>query len=341
MFCKYEGEPKDGAPPVITLTSGFFCGLYGTTHPLCRLFDVIIPIPGVLSLIKKYGLAIKGLRYLAAVKATFDQYDEENIPTPEFCRFYPDVQIEDIVWLDIVSALTPFNNGELSRKVAAYTAVQLWNDNCQCKAKRDADQGSDDLNPLPVPPIPEPGSDCAAAYDLYRLDVIVSNAGRVLVLAAFDQNPNANLIEIIKNSLTADDLVNGFPSAYWRPTISQQAPDSEGCYCFFTQQSSQSYRFDRDIIVNNRLIPPEDLGFATSWKFLRWCTPPPPPDDPSGLPIFDPDFLTDFCDIFPEVEACVKCGGAEHQETDVMFHTACDQSGIITWGIDVVSGGGG
>lgn len=339
--CKYLGEPKDGAPSELTLTTGLVCGMFGATHPLCKIFDAILPVPGIGTLIKRIGKALKGLKYLEAVKETLDTYEDETVPTVEFCKYYPNEPVEDVTWIDIVSALSPFGNGELERKVANYTAIQLWNDNCQCKGKTDIPGYPPDPDPIPVPPEPDPGDRCYLAQLGYRTEVISANVGKAFVLSVIEANPDVPISNILSIELNEPDLVNGFPANYWRPLISEQPPDPEGCYCFYVRTRSVVYQFVDDVYLNGNVVPQNQLGFATSWKFLQWCAPPPPPDDPENLPIFDPDFLEDFCDLFPEVEACVKCSNAEHQEVDVPFNTACDQSGIITWGIDVVQGGNG
>lgn len=340
MFCKYEGEPKDGSPATISITSGFICGMFGTAHPVCRLLDFLLPTPGLGVLLKGIGKALKGLKYLELVKDTLENYEDDIIPTAEFCRFYPSVEIEEIYYWDVVAALSPFSNGELDRKVAIYTAIQLWNDNCQCKGKEDADPDSPYPDPLPVPdPLP-PDDTCYLAYETYRAAALQSNVARAMIERVIAENPTVNLINIEENVLTDPPLVNGFPAAYWTPTISQQTPDENGCYCFQVRDASVRYVFDNDVYLDGVRIPPQNLGFATSWKFLRWCSPPPEPDF-EDEPVLDPDFLEDFCDIFPEIETCVKCAGAEHLEVDVPFNTACDEAGTITWGIDVIPGGNG
>lgn len=340
MFCKYEGEPKDGAPATLSITSGFICGMFGTTHPVCRLLDFLIPTPGLGLLIKGIGKALKSLEYLALVKDVLETYEDDIIPTPEFCRFYPNVTIEEIYYWDVVAALSPFSNGELDRKVAIYTAIQLWNDNCQCKGKEDADDDLPYPDPLPVPePLP-PDDTCYLAHEAYRQQLIISNNKRADIIRIIAENPNVNLIGTYESPLTEPPLVNGYPAGYWTPTISNQSPDANGCYCFVARDNAIQYLFDNDVYLDGVLIPPQNLGFGTSWKFLNWCSPPPEPDF-EDEPVLDPDFLEDFCDIFPEVEACVKCAPAEHQEVDVPFNTACDETGVITWGIDVIPGGDG
>jgi len=339
-LCKYGGQPKAGSPPTLNITTGFLCGLFGATHPLCRLFDIGIPTGGgAKTLLQALFKALKTLRFLIKAEDAIEIGEEGEVNTVDFCRVYPaDIELEDINYIDVVSALTPFDNGELMRKLSKIVYINLWSDNCECKSRREDDRGGDDLEPLPVPPEPVPGSPCYLVELGYRASVIASNAQRALIQRVIAENPEVNLVAVNPIVLDAPDLTNGFPSDFWRPLISQQEPDAEGCYCFYVQSSSLFYQFEDDVFLDGARVPPQSLGFANAWRFLIWCIPPVPPEIPDPVDIDDPDFLENFCELFPEVEACQKCDSVDHQEIDVPFQTQCGEDAVITWGIDVARG---
>jgi hypothetical protein len=341
LTCIYGGEPKPGAPAELNITSGFLCGLFGATHPLCRLFDLAIPTGGVTkSLLGALYKSIKNLRYLVAAGRALAIGEQGQVNTIDFCAEYPQVEIEDITYLDVVAALAPFGGDELYRKVAEITVVRLWNENCQCKAQGNKNDGGDGLDPLPVPPEPTPGTLCYLADIQSRSFILDINRGRANVAKIIAQNPTETYTVIsgdyIDEERYPDLLPNGRPNTFWRPFMGDQTPDANNCYCFQVVSHSILYRWDGDVRLDGVPVHDNVYGIPDQERRLIWCEPPTPPEIPDPVPVDDSPFLTDFCDIFPETQQCIQCAPPEHQEVDVPFNTACDQSGTITWGIDVV-----
>lgn len=338
-LCKYGGQPKASAPPTVNITTGFLCGLFGATHPLCRLFDIGVPTGGgVKTLLQALYKAIKLLRFLIEAEEAIEIGAEGEIDTIEFCKVYPsDIELEDINYVDVLSALSLFDNGELMRKLAKIVYVTLWSDNCECKGKKDDGDGSDELDPLPLPPIPDPSDKCYYGTLYLRQIITQSNNDKARIALALEQNPEVPFT--IRVASTAGDpvLVNGFPHPTWLPP--NQPGDAEGCMCFARITGTNVYAWESDVFVDGFPISannPNSRGYFTKWETLEWCRPPTPPEPEDPLPIFDPDFLENFCDVFPETEACEKCRATEHQEIDVPFQTEYGEEAVITWAVDVV-----
>ena len=338
LTCIYGGEPKPGAPAELNITSGFLCGLFGATHPLCRLFDLAIPTGGVTkSLLGALYKSIKNLRYLVAAGRALAIGEQGQVNTIDFCAEYPQVEIEDISYLDVVAALAPFGGDELYRKVAEITVVRLWNENCQCKAKGNQAGDGDPGQPIPELPLPDPSDICSTVFAAVNQQIQIANASRSTVLGALARDGGSYDIQVYDQGADTPDLTDGVPTfPIWGVPLPQ--PDSNGCICVYRR-----IKYCRIINFNGRLytednveIPPENWGWSLAFKTLKWCAPPTPPEIPDPVPVDDSPFLTDFCDIFPETQQCIQCAPPEHQEVDVPFNTACDQSGTITWGIDVV-----
>ena len=338
-LCKYGGQPKAGKPATLNVTTGFLCGLFGATHPLCRLFDVGIPTGGgAKTLLQALFKALKALRFLINAEEAIEIGEEGEIETEAFCKVYPaDIELEDITYLDVVSALTIFDNGELMRKLSKIVYIQLWSDNCECKAKRDDADG--DVYPIPLPPLPDPTDKCYQAILVLRQLITQANNDRAIHLACVDAYPDEVFRSDPYDSSSSPDLVNGYPAPFWLPP--GQAGDADGCMCFVRVTSGERFYWNTALYLNGVIISennPSFTGYFTGFALLEWCRPPEPPEIPEPVDIFDPDFLENFCDLFPEVEACEKCDSSEHQEIDVPFQTRCDEEAVITWGIDVARG---
>lgn len=336
-LCKYGGQPKPGRPPTLNVTTGFLCGLFGATHPLCRLFDLGIPTGGgAKTLLQALFKALKALRYLIKAENAIEIGEEGEIETAKFCEEYPaGIELEDINYIDVVSALTPFDNGELMRKLSKIVYITLWGDNCECKAQKDdGEGGGGGLEPSPLPPVPDPTSTCYYG-DLYVRQIITqSNNDKAKIARIIDKYPDEPYTVRTIDTSDTPVLVNGFPHPTWLPP--NQPGDAEGCMCFARIVTTVTYSWDFDPVLDGIIVSSQQ-GYFSAYQTLKWCRPPTPPEVPDPVDVFDPDFLENFCDLFPEVEACVKCGG-EHLEIDVPYRVDCGESSVITWGIDVVPG---
>lgn len=339
-LCKYGGEPKPGAPPSVNVTTGFLCGLFGATHPLCRLFDLGIPTGGTAkTLLQALYRALKALRTLIAAEEALEIGEEGEIDTVQFCKVYPsDVEIEDITYLDVVAALTIIGGDELMRKLSKIVYVTLWSDTCQCKGKEDQSDDDDGLDPLPVPPEPDPGSLCYFADLQTRQWIIAANNSKSFIRRIIEQNPDVPFQIINPPPLDDPALVNGFPNAFWRPFLFQMEPDENGCYCFQVIYKTVIYQWQDDVRVDGFPVSENNQGHAISERRLIWCQPPIPPEVPDPVPVADDDWLENFCDLFPETEVCVNCGATEYREVDVIYKNSCNDVSAETWALDVRQG---
>lgn len=344
-LCVHGSERRRNAPPIINITSGFVCELFGTQHPVCNLVDALLPslFPGI-PFVGRMGKAIKrALKIQGVVDDILNSLPDADIPTDEFCSVEPEIPTEEISYADVFLAFTGIYPDALLQKIAVYVSYKKWFEVCQCKVAPLPDPPDPGSDPLPPDPPPgdgfPPGHPCEDEWEFYVAEPIRR------------QNALNTLYRQVAQRFTII-YVNSSPSVY-------QVIQLPGTYRQETEVGYEPYFCEckyglsaRSFQIGVRSAPGESpnvrefmrsLGLRTgsedpsfeqlainlqSAVAIDECTPKKPQPDPDNEPgdVLDPDFLTDGCEIFPDAAVCENRGGCGVESISVPVIVGCGEA---------------